>query len=554
MIRIACLVSVITSRSRVLLSLAAALLLSGGCSPAGREGGAPSVVNELFTQCSALAGQIVGGAAVSSSELVIEGEPLIGLVNRLLIKWFVPGFTGVEAPQTFCRLSARISTSDSSSVAIEAWLPALWNSKILGVGGGGFNGGLGPTAPLAMASPLAKGYMSFVTDAGHEKTDSAKFAFDNPEQLNDFAYRANQVAAVFAQSLAVRYYGISAEKAYFHGCSNGGRDALMLAQRSPNLYDGIIAGAPAANWSKLMATFAWWRKIQFSQANNGETELKSKLGLITAAVLDKCDKLDGLKDGILNNPLQCDFDPSDIQCRGETSPSCLSKRDVELVQNLYRGPQLPGGEAVYRGLPPGGEALKNNWDLWVTKKSSPGISMSTETLRWMVYRDESWSPDDFDLVDALMKAEQTIGPLMNASDPDLSAFFAKNGKLIIYHGWNDAAIPATATIDYYEAVKNSVGRRSTEESARLFLVPGMQHCFGGVGPSSFDMLDALDHWVDSGRPPNSIVARQYSSPSLLPELNVDGALVLSRPLCPWPLSAHYKGAGDVSHHTSFECR
>ena len=529
-----------------------ALALLGGCFQGNIESDAHTDVDRFTSShCEAMARQSIAGGSVLGAEIVEQGKPLLGVVSRLFIRWFVPGFSGVDAPQSFCRLTLTLSTSRRSSVMVEAWLPDQWNGKVLGIGGGGFNGGLGSTAPLAMVTPLTKGYLVFVTDAGHEKTNSAKFAFDNREQLIDFAYRANQVAGKYSRSLASYYYGSPADKAYFHGCSNGGRDALMLAQRAPDLYDGIIAGAPAADWSRLMTTFGWWRELIFGQ--QGAPKIKKKLDLIHAAVLEKCDGMDGVQDELISNPLKCDFDPAVLECGAADKGGCLDKNEINILKKIYRGPQLASGTQVFPGLPPGGEGLENNWELWVTRKNSPGILMSIESFRWMAYRNPDWSPEDFDIQDALRIAEQELSPVMNANDPNLKDFFAHDGKLLLYHGWNDAAIPATATIAYYKAVEDFVGTSITRNSARLFLVPGMQHCFGGVGPTSFDLLSVMENWDESGMIPEKVIAKEYENPTLLPELTGHGNPVSTRPLCAWPSSSIFKG-GDLRVAGSFECQ
>lgn len=497
-------------------------------------------------QCRALVGTQSGSATIENAELVARGTQLIGFFKRMLFKFIVgDGMPDLTAPQDFCRVTAKLRPVPGSEITAEVWLPQQWNGKVLAIGGGGFSGGLG-SASLLLKMPLQKGYLGMATDAGHEETESAKFTHEFPEQFTDYAYRANHVAAAFAKTLAASYYSSPVKRAYFHGCSNGGRDALMEARRFPDDYDGIIAGAPAADWSGLMTSFAW-----NAHAVQQAPKLKKKLKLVQDAVMAKCDALDGVKDQMLENPTACSFDPAELQCKSGEGADCLTANEVGALRKIYAGPSLSDGTKVYAGMPVGGEGLENNWDAWIAKKDSTQAMFALESYRWMVYGDPDWELDRFDIDREYPKAKERLVPIMHSNDPDLSGFVKRNGRLLMYHGWNDAAIPAGASLDYHASVRETLGPIA-DEHVRLFMIPGMMHCFGGLGPSDYDLLDELDRWVESGTAPERIVATEYDPPALLGP--APGAkAVRTRPLCPWPKVSRYTGKGSTDDAANFHC-
>lgn len=499
-------------------------------------------------RCEALAEKRFGTSTIETAEVVKRGESLIGFWRRMLIKTFIWwDLPEINAPSDFCAVTAKLRQVPGSEITALLWMPHQWNGKFLGTGGGGLNGGLG-SAFLTLGKPVSKGYVAMATDAGHEFTNSAKFAHESREQYLDFAYRANHVAAGFAKELIASYYGTPSKRAYFHGCSNGGRDALMEARRFPEDYEAIVAGAPAAGWSKLMAASG-----SITQASVSAPELEDKLKLVQDAVIAKCDILDGVKDQILENPLACSFDPAELQCKDNNSASCLTAAEVRALRKVYAGPRLKDGKQVYAGVSPGGEALPHNWSLWITGgEKSMLAKLGIEAMRWMIYGDPEWGLKDFDVDSTYALAKERVAPIMDSDDPDLSEFMRRGGKLLLYQGWNDPAIPAGATLDYHSAVLRKVGP-SANKQTRLFMVPGMAHCGGGVGANDFDVIDELDRWVESDKAPERILATEYNPPVLLAPAP-DAKVVRTRPLCPWPKQARYNGSGSTDEAVNFTCR
>lgn len=540
------------NRSFVVISLLAFIGLVACKSPPATDSAqlaAGSVVVSLAEddykgRCKALVGSSVEMGTIKDVELVERGDKLIPLIWRVLLWWNDIDVGEFRAPINFCKVTAILRPVSGSEITLEAWLPQQWNGKLFAGGGGGFNGGLFG-GQLIMAEPAGKGYVTVVTDAGHENTESAKFAHDNEVQYVDYAHRANHVASVFAKSLAASYYEQPVQRAYFHGCSNGGRDALMEARRYPDDYDGIIAGAPAASWTGLMTSFAW-----NMQAVDAAPSLNTKLELINRAVMQACDQLDGLEDGLLQNPHACKFDPATLQCSGSEGPDCLSESEVTALRKIYDGPRLSDGTRVYAGVPVGAETLEN-FDFWISSEEAAQRTFAIESFRWMVHGDPSWDIADFDIDRDFGVARERVAPIMNSDDPDISEFVGAGGKLLMYHGWNDAAIPAGSAIDYYTAMRETVGPKA-DEMTRLFMVPGMNHCTGGLGPNDFDALGTLDRWVEDGIAPESIVATQYDPPKVF--LTLPGAkAVRTRPLCAWPKEARYSGDGSPDDAANFVC-
>lgn len=471
------------------------------------------------------------------------------------------GFKGLPplpVTATYCRVEAHLQPVPASHIRIEVWLPPAeaWNGKFLGTGNGGYAGSF--TSPyLYMRGAVAQGYAVAGTDTGHTANQmgdppSAAWALNEPEKIKDYGWRANHLTAAAGKALVRAYYAKAPKRSYFQGCSNGGREALMEAQRFPDDYDGIVAGAPAYPWVKLVAGFAW-NTLAVQRAPDAGLS-PAKLSVLQDAVIRQCDALDGLADKLIADPRQCRFDPASVQCAdGGEGDECLSAAQVETARRIYAGPKYPrSGASLYTGFPPGAEAVQ--WTQWITGPNADQKAFATEFFRNMVFNQPDWELSQLDFDRDIARASAGAGRELNADNPDLSAFAKRGGKLISYHGWADAAIPPQSTIEYYEAVGRKLGAAKTESFMRLYMAPGMAHCLGGPGPSDFDALAALDAWVEQGRAPGSLLAAQYETDFAgllgLPK----GEPVRTRPLCPYPQIAHYKGEGSIDRAENFDCR
>lgn len=510
---------------------ASAVMLSGSCTvPAPPTALQAPMTGGGASGCSGLIGSEIGGAKVENVDLIAAGS-LAG--------------DAVKIASDVCRVHAWISSTPGSVIKMQVWLPSNWNGKMLSLGGGGFNGGLF-TAARKLPVPVNKGYAGMATDAGHEFAIRATWALNQPEKLVDFGYRANHLAAVAGKAIIAAYYGTRAKRAYFQGCSNGGRDALMLAQRYPQLYDGIIAGAPANNWTGLFATFL--RLEQVVRFSPGVDSLGPKLGMVRNAALKQCDALDGVSDGLISNATRCHFDPAVLTCRSEENGDCLSKQEVTAFQSVYNGTHLHDGRELMPGFPPGSEY---EWPNWFTAPTGGGAALGPDFYRFMVYDDPDWDVSKFDLDRDYLYSKAQIGAILDATDPDLRPFARLGGKLLMYHGWDDAAIPAESSINYYEAARGMLGRKSNQ--LRLFMVPGLAHCSGGRGPNTFDSLSALDAWVEQGKPPERLIASRYEDDAEA-KLGRLANAVQTRPICAWPKTPQYKGLGSINDEENFVCR
>jgi hypothetical protein len=460
----------------------------------------------------------------------------------------------------FCRVAGTLKPSDDSAIAFELWMPAEgWNGRFAGVGNGGFAGSL---SIAAVAAELRRGYASATTDTGHDAavTPGATWAVGHPQKVIDFGYRAIHETAVAAKALIAAYYGEAPKHSYFNSCSNGGRQALMEAQRYPADYDGIIAGAPANDWTHLMGPGADIDRII------AETPAAfippAKIPALQAAVLAACDAVDGVKDGLIEDPRQCKFDAASLLCEGEDTDACMTAPQVALLRKIYAGPRTAKGESIYYGYSPGGEGGNGGWSSWITgtaPQKSEGIMYSTQFFSRMVFEDPAWDYRNYDLERDLKTADAKLAGALNATDADLKKFKERGGKLILYHGWSDAAIPPVNAIHYYDSVVSK-----TPDSAsfmRLYMAPGMQHCGGGPGPNFFwstnakargdaqhDMEAALENWVEDGAVPGSIVATKFKGAA------ASSGVERTRPLCPYPQTAHWNGTGSIDQATSFSCK
>jgi hypothetical protein len=456
----------------------------------------------------------------------------------------------------FCRVVAIAKPSPDSDIKIEVWLPlAGWNGKFLGQGNGGFAGVIGYQG-LALA--VLNGFASGGTDTGHTggATDS-DWALHHPEKTIDFGYRGVHLMSQFGEAAVKAFYATSPKRSYFSSCSDGGREALMEAQRFPDDYDGIVAGAPAYNWTGLMSRAATIARLLALKTD--EYLPFDKVPALSKAVLAACHKDEPGQ--FLADPRSCHFSPDTLVCKGADTDACLTQPQADLVKALYAPSHLKDGALEYPGQLPGAELGSNGWQGWITGKSrndGEGAKYTAGYFANMVYSDPHWDIKTFDLDRDLRAAQQKTGPALDAVNPDLKAFKARGGKLILYHGWNDPAISPLGTIDYYNNVVKTLGQPETDQFVRLFLVPGMQHCAGGPGPSSFGQFDpspdppernvnsALEAWVEKGTAPEQVLAQGNTQ--------ADGkGEAFSQPICAWPKAAQYRGSGDRKDAASYTC-
>jgi hypothetical protein len=460
----------------------------------------------------------------------------------------------------FCRVVVEAKPSSDSSIKIEVWMPVEgWNGKLQGEGNGGFAGEIGH---FGLGLAVKQEYAAVGTDTGHSAggTD-ASWALGHPEKVADFGYRGIHEMTRVAKAVIQAFYGHGPQHSYFGGCSNGGRQALMEAQRFPEDYDGILAGAPANYWTHLLT-----KALADAQATTLDPASyipSSKLSAIAGAVNAACDAQDGVADGILNEPNKCKFDPAVLLCKEGDSEKCLTALQITALKKLYAGPSDAKGNLIFPGYVPGAEEGRGGWAAWITGPA-PGKSLlfafGGGYFSNMVYEKADWNYRDATVDDTLKVAEAKTAEVLDSNDANLAAFKARGGKLILYHGWDDPAISALNSIHYFENVGSRMGGKERDAFARLYMMPGVQHCGGGPGPASFgqnagaDRKDAqhnvqlaLEQWVEKGIAPASIVATKYVDD------DPGKGVKMTRPLCPYPQVAKYKGSGDSNDAGNFVC-
>lgn len=478
--------------------------------------------------CDNLASLQLPAASITMTELVAAGE------------FSPPGNTDArnsiyQALPAFCRVTATLRPSPDSDIKIEVWLPvAQWNGKFLAVGNGAFTGNIRHTS---MIEPLSRGYATSSTDTGHEG-NTASFGLGHPQKVIDFGWRSVHEMTVAAKQIISAYYASAPRYSYWNGCSAGGRQAMQEAQRFPNDFDGIIAGAPGLDWTGRAA--AALRVAKELDANPAMQLDAAARQLLHAAALNTCDANDGVRDGVIDNPQQCRVDLAALQCNSTNTQACLTQAQVSAAQLIYSSATNPATGREIAGLLPGSEL---GWtDLgWTQSARDTG----DEQFKYLVYGDGSWAVSDFDFATDIARAEQEDANTLNALSTDLHAFFGGGGKLLQYHGWSDPQISPVNSTQYYQAVVEEFGGRETiHDDYRLFMAPGMGHCGGGPGPNSFDAVSALEAWVERGTAPDSIVAEHSSQ----------GMVDRRRPLCPYPEVAAWLGNGSTDEASNFVCR
>jgi feruloyl esterase len=453
---------------------------------------------------------------------------------------FAPGGGGTGGPSlnalhAFCRVAATLRPSSDSEIKIEVWMPAVgWNGKFQAVGNAAFNGVIPYSA---MMTALGRGYSTAGTDTGHVGV-GASFGLGHPEKVIDFGWRSVHEMTGASKRIVAAHYERGPRFSYWNGCSAGGRQAMKEAQRFPADFDGIIAGAPGLDWTGRAAQAVHLAKAlqQDEAARLGAPEAQ----LIHRAVLESCDALDGVADGVLEDPRRCTFDPGVLQCKGSESAACLTPAQVSTARMLYSSQVNPKSGRAITGLERGSELGWTNLG-WTASARATGL----DQFRFLVFKDPTWDVDRFNFATDIVRAEETDADGINALDPNLAPFIARGGKLIQYHGWNDPQISPASSVQYYQRVVERLGGADKVQGAyRLFMAPGMGHCSGGDGPNRFDMVAALEQWVEQRKAPDSIIASR----------STNGVVRRTRPLCPFPQVAQYKGHGSTDDATNFTCQ
>jgi feruloyl esterase len=451
-------------------------------------------------------------------------------------RFIAPGGAALQAAAklpAFCRVSLTIKPSATSDIKSEVWLPMSgWNGKFIHVGNGAWGGSI---QYGALAESLLRGYAVASTDTGHTGTD-ASFAVGQPEKLIDFGYRSVHETAVQGKATVKALYGAAPRFSYFNGCSGGGRQAFMEAQRFPEDFDGIIAGAPGYN--RTDAAFQTIQMIQATHKDAASFIPASKLPAIHQAAINACDSLDGVKDGLISEPVKCQFDPAVLACKGGDGSNCLTMPQVVAARAIYAPVIDPRTkQEVSTGLEPGSEL---HWDSVAGNRPH---SMYNDLLRFIVFADPNWDYRTLDVAKHLDVARKADNGVLLADSTNVKPFTDRGGKLLIYHGWEDQNIPPLSSVNYYTRLSKDMGKPQVN-AVRLYMVPGMGHCGGGDGPSVFDMVGAMEQWREHGRAPAAILASKMQ----------DGRVIRTRPLCPYPQVARYKGTGSIDAAESFACQ
>jgi pimeloyl-ACP methyl ester carboxylesterase len=523
---------------KTFVSVAALLPLLATSSHAAKPGKGDAA------SCAALAGQIIATNSVIESAAYMPDGGIVGTTHVI---------------QPFCRAVGVATPTADSRIGFEVWLPpaASWNGKFQGEGSGGSAGAI---STGAMLEALKAGFATMSTNNGHITDTTQKnggseqtWALGHPEKMLDFAFRAMHLSTVAAKQVVEAFYGHASLKAYFVGCSQGGHHALMEASRYPADYDGIVAGAPAWHWANQMINATWNSNAALQDASAITAQSTQ---ILKSAIVAACDKLDGVEDGVISDPRRCHFDPATLLCKpGAAADACLTRTQIDAANRIYQGVHKSDGTALFQGFARGSE-LK--WpQMWASK--TPGGS-SWDFWRYSVFQDPQFQNINFDFDHDSDRGLSTVRAGMKVADiynvkPDLSAFQARGGKLIIYHGWADEQVTPYASLDFYSHVKAQ--NAGTDNFLRLFMMPGIAHCSGGPGAGNIggatpalshdpehDVVAALDAWVVRHHAPSVLIAAH---------LDANKTPDRTRPLCPYPQEAQYKGVGDTRDAANFIC-
>jgi hypothetical protein len=445
-----------------------------------------------------------------------------------------------------CRVTA-VTTHPPAGDKVRIWIAiplASWNGRFLGTGGGGFSGG----SAAGVNQPLALGYAAGATDTGHT-VGNGTFALDANGRLDWQAIRDNahvgiHEMTVTGKALTQAVYGVAPKYSYFNGCSTGGRQGLMEAQRYPEDYNGIVSASPAINWTRFIPQEMWGAVLMNAVGNPVPA---CKLAAATAAAISACDGIDGVKDGVIEDPERCTYDPKALIGTSAGDCGSFTEADVDVIRKLWQGPRRADGSFLWYGLPRGAD-LNALWGSRGTPLKPQAFGISLDWFRYFLAQNSQldWTtitPAAYERY--WEQSMEQYGPVFATDNPDLAAFRDRGGKVIVWHGWADQLISAEGTVDYYKRVQEKMGgAKKTSEFARLFMAPGVGHCGGGTGPTPSGQLDALVSWVEDGKAPATLPAARRDQA---------GTITRSRPLCQYPQVAKYKGSGSTDDAANFAC-
>ena len=444
--------------------------------------------------------------------------------------WMAP----IDIKKPFCRVTGRISTE----INFELYLPQEWNGRFVMSGGGGFVGAI----HNGYRDQVNNGYATAGTDTGHSGAPfSAEWALNNMERQINFGRLAIHRTAVTSEAIINSFYCKEAAYSYFLGCSRGGGQAMVEAQLYPQDFDGIVAGAPVHRWPAIGAKFISVSQKNYPDPKSTKPILTSdNLKLLQEYTTTQCDKLDGLNDNIINDPRDCKIDLSKLPVcpNNQAGANCFTKEQLAVLRAVYE-PLIVDQKVVYPGFPPGLEAI-GEWDAWIAGTQGPSLSLQIGTTfyKYIVFQDENWDYSQYDFRN-LARDTRFAASFLDATQVDYSEFKKRNGKMIIYHGWNDASVSAYSTIEHYQAALEQ--DKELNSYIRLFLMPGVLHCAGGTGCDNVDWVGLIRDWVENNKAPDHIISSKIA----------EGKTIATRPLVPYPKQTVYGGSGDASQEKSY---
>jgi feruloyl esterase len=521
-------------------------------------------------ECHDLVGLTLSHATVKSADVIADGVVRVGNTEHTPVS-----YSGLPA---FCRVQGVSTPVAGSEIGFEVWLPQAnnWTRRLHMVGNGAYSSRI---YYAQMVARIRAGDVAVATDTGHQGGELT-FAIDHPERIVDFAHRAVHESVLAAKDLTKAYYGTAPSFSYFSGCSTGGYQALMAAQRHAQDFNGIIAGDPGNNRSNLNLAFLWQFLSNHPQGDNQHQIVSNeKLLLINHAIVASCDRLDGVADGVINDPRRCHFDLHSLVCAKDDAPNCLTRAQVDAVARMYAGPKdVRTGKSIYPGYSLGSEgvvadeaeAALPGWSAYWSNPKQPTEPQRADFFRYWVFNDSHWDWWKFNWGSDIDVIENTVGKVFNATSTDLREFKANHGKLILFMGSQDPVGAADEAINYYAAVESTASglskaerRKQTQAFLRLYMVPGMAHCAGGPGATHFstatrdseppvsdaqhDMAVALEDWVEHGVAPESLIATKFDK-----EQGTGRRIAFQRPLCVYPQVARYQ-SGPTDSAASFTC-